>query len=68
MSVDACGGSGSAVEQWDLRLPLDLVDLDPEVAVQSFITTIRANLEEWWYTKDREPHTAAWGRRRSGDS
>jgi hypothetical protein len=55
-------------QRWQVTLPLGpadpedpLEDLKPE----SFVITIRANLEEWWDMKAQEPHIAAWGQRLS---
>jgi hypothetical protein len=48
-------------EMWQVEFPLERSD--HHMAYQSFVTTIRANIEEWWDVKDQEPQVAAWGRR-----
>ena len=48
-------------DSWRVTVPLDPLDLDPAVDPASFVTTIRANLEEWWDMKGVEPLIAAWG-------
>jgi hypothetical protein len=52
-------------ESWEMTIPIDPADLDPEVVPSSFVLVIRANLEEWWDVKAFEPSIAAWGRRLS---
>ncbi len=49
------------LERWEWHLPLS----EDEFAMPAitFLETIRANLEEWWHVKDREPHFAALGHR-----
>lgn len=54
---------GFQAQQWQVTVPVDRTDLDPSVNPSAFVTTLRANLEEWWATKDQESTTAAWGRR-----
>ncbi|MEV0664671.1 hypothetical protein ACIBI3_31900 [Actinomadura luteofluorescens] len=48
-------------EVWELRFPLDPVDLDLDPV--AFVLVLRANIEEWWDCKDAEPHVATWGHR-----
>lgn len=54
---------GHPAQRWQVTVPIDPIDLDPAVNHSAFVTTLRANLEEWWATKDQEPTTAARGRR-----
>jgi hypothetical protein len=61
--VRATSGPSAPTEHWHLRLPLDLNMLDPQMSHHAFVMTLRANIEEWWMTKNREPPIAAWGRR-----
>lgn len=62
--VQAAPGCGSPVQRWQLDLEVPASMLDPRMTGhQAWAVTLRANIEEWWMTKDREPHTAAWGRR-----
>jgi hypothetical protein len=51
------------VELWDWHLTLTPVELN--MPNGTLVATIRANIEEWWHVKDREPEAAALGRRRS---
>jgi hypothetical protein len=53
----------SGAQSWQVTIPLDPLDIDPAVDPASFVTTIRANLEEWWDRKGVEPPIAAWGHR-----
>jgi hypothetical protein len=59
LRVQAVPAPGAPVEYWQLDLPMSKDDLDPQVTHHAFVTTLRANIEEWWATKDSEPHTAA---------
>jgi hypothetical protein len=71
LRVDVVPGVGHKPEAWEVTFPFDLhgrTPTDPDeftriAIVNTYVNVLRANLEEWWYTKDREPHTAAWGRR-----
>lgn len=61
--VTVTSDAQQAAERWEVTIPLDPLDLDPEIVTTSFVVTLRANLEEWWDVKDQEPPIAAWGRR-----
>jgi hypothetical protein len=52
-------------QAWEVSFPVDPMDFDPDVVPASLVLVLRANLEEWWHTREHEPHTAAWGRRLS---
>ncbi len=55
----------AGVEHWLVTIPLDPIDLDPEVSADALVVTLRANLEEWWHTKDHDSRVAGWGVRRA---
>jgi hypothetical protein len=62
--IQAKPAPGAPLEHWQLDLEMPASMLDPQMTThQALAVTLRANIEEWWMTKDREPHTAAWGRR-----
>ncbi|HEY6798320.1 MAG TPA: hypothetical protein VI248_26880 [Kineosporiaceae bacterium] len=69
--VNVIPTAGDAQEKWEITLPWDPRDMGGpagpgetiEGIANSTVFVLRANLEEWWYTKAREAHTAAWGRR-----
>jgi hypothetical protein len=61
--VQATSAPGAPVEHWQLDLEMPASMLDPQMTHQALAVTLRANIEEWWMTKNHERHTAAWGRR-----
>jgi hypothetical protein len=61
--VDAVPAPGARPERWQVDLPVSVEDLDPSVLHASLVTTLRANLEEWWATKGFDPVTQGLGRR-----
>jgi len=63
VTVDAAGGPGHAGETWRVTIPVDPIDLEPDVSPSALVTVLRANIEEWWDRKAYEPHLASWGRR-----
>jgi hypothetical protein len=70
LRVEVLPKAGLAVQRWELTFPLDAGDLGVgipgttlEGIIHSLVFVYRANIEEWWHTKDREPSTAACGRR-----
>jgi hypothetical protein len=63
LRVTAATAADPDGQVWQLAIPLDPADLDPEVNPSALVTVLRANLEEWWDVKDSEPHIASWGRR-----
>lgn len=63
MTVKISRTDGAPNELWQVTIPVDPIDLDPSVNVDSFVITIRANLEEWWHVRKAEPRIALWGRR-----
>jgi hypothetical protein len=46
-------------ELWDFNLPMDACEFDPAVNLQAFVVIVRANIEEWWALRHREPTVAA---------
>jgi hypothetical protein len=58
--VTATAGD-SSTERWKWELPLQAEDLT--LTTQSFVATVRANLEEWWITKDYSTDLIATGER-----
>ena len=58
--VTATFGDGSE-ERWRWELPLQESDLT--MTARSFVATVRANLEEWWQTKDYASDLVARGHR-----
>ncbi|MFB9376454.1 hypothetical protein ACFFKU_12305 [Kineococcus gynurae] len=63
LHVRAAADPAAATERWQVRLPLSPSMLDPRMAHDAFVLTLRANLEEWWMTRNHDPRTAAWARR-----
>ena len=63
LRVTAATAADPDVQMWQLAIPLDPADLDPEVSPSALVAILRANLEEWWDVKDRDPRIAFWGRR-----
>lgn len=61
--VDAVPDAGRAAERWQVALPVALADLDPAVAYDALVLTLRAGLEEWWATRGHDPVTRRFGRR-----
>jgi hypothetical protein len=61
--VKAVPGPGGEEEQWRVAIPVSPDDLDPMVTRQALVTTLRANLEEWWDTKSFDPMTRNMGTR-----
>lgn len=59
--VVECSTRHGAHQPWELTLPSD-VD-DDHLNLSALVTTLRANIEEWWITREREPLVAARGRR-----
>jgi hypothetical protein len=56
--ADHLGGPGT----WDVSVPMDPLDLEPDVNTSALVAVLHANLLEWWDLKDREPRIAEWGR------
>jgi hypothetical protein len=46
-------------QRWLLALRLSPEDIDGDVDVDSFVLTVRANLEEWWQTGGDVPGVTA---------
>lgn len=56
-----CEARHGAKQQWEVTLPGDAED--DHLTRSALVTTLRANIEEWWDTRGREPLVAARGRR-----
>ena len=63
LTVDVDGGAGGAGETWRVTIPVDPIDLEPDVSPSALVTVLRANIEEWWDRKADEPRLASWGHR-----
>ncbi|MEV5573412.1 hypothetical protein AB0L06_25500 [Spirillospora sp. NPDC052269] len=47
---------------WDVDVPIDPLDLDPEVSPSALVAILGGNLREWWELKGVEPRIGRWGR------
>jgi hypothetical protein len=62
LTVEASVAEGET-EHWLFQMPPDADLLEPDVLPQAFVAIVRANLDEWWLVRAREPALAARGRR-----
>lgn len=47
---------------WDVAIPIDPLDLEPDVNSSALVAILHANVREWWDLKGGEPEIARWGR------
>ncbi|WP_026412568.1 hypothetical protein [Actinomadura oligospora] len=47
---------------WEVDVPMDPLDLEPEVNAPALVAILAGNLREWWELKGVEARIGRWGR------